>query len=106
MVSSGRRYANSKIKIKRYKAMIAGYYRLQDILREIDRNKTTLIRWEEEGLIPKASRDSRGWRCYTKEQVEEILRLVQETDYFRKGHGEYSLQHNSRGMAQSELSQA
>ena len=63
--------------------MIAGYYRLNDILREIDRNKTTLIRWEEGGLIPKAQRDSRGWRCYTKNQVNEIIRLVQETNYFQ-----------------------
>lgn len=69
--------------------MIAGYYRLQDILREIDRNKTTVIRWEEEGLIPKAHRDSRGWRCYTREQVEEIIRRVRETDYFRNGHESY-----------------
>ena len=70
--------------------MIAGYYRLQDILREIDRNKTTLIRWEEEGLIPKAHRDSRGWRCYSKDQVEEIIRLVRATNYFREGHEQYS----------------
>jgi len=63
--------------------MIAGYYRLQDILREIDRNKTTLIRWEEKGLIPKAHKDNRGWRCYTKKQVDEIIRLVQETNYFQ-----------------------
>ena len=63
--------------------MIAGSYRLQDILQKIDRNKTTLIRWEEEGLIPKAPRDSRGWRCYTPGQVEEIIRLVQKTNYFR-----------------------
>jgi len=69
--------------------MIAGHYRLQDILREIDRNKTTLIRWEEKGLIPKAHKDNRGWRCYTKEQVDEIIRLVQETNYFREGHSEY-----------------
>ena len=68
--------------------MIAGYYRLEDILREVDRNKTTVIRWEEMGLIPRAHRDSRGWRCYTKEQVDEIIRLVKQTDYFRKGNGD------------------
>ena len=56
--------------------MIAGHYRLQDILQQINRNKTTLIRWEEQGLIPKAAKDSRGWRCYTKEQVEEKLKEV------------------------------
>ena len=75
--------------------MIAGYYRLQDILREIDRNKTTVIRWEEEGLIPKAHRDSRGWRCYTQAQVDEIIRLVRATDYFRNGHEVYKNQHTT-----------
>ena len=63
--------------------MIAGYYRLQDILNQIDRNKTTVIRWEDQGLIPKAHRDSRGWRYYSKNQVEEIIRLVKKTNYFR-----------------------
>ena len=62
--------------------MIAGHYRLQDILQKIDRNKTTVIRWEEQGLIPQAPRDSRGWRCYTRDQVEEIVRLVKATNYF------------------------
>ena len=53
--------------------MTAKKHQLKDITREIDRNKTTLIRWEEQGLIPKAPKDSRGWRYYTKEQVEEII---------------------------------
>ncbi len=63
--------------------MIAGYYRISDILKRIDRNKTTLLRWEEMGLIPKARRDSRGWRYYTAEEVEYIVRLVKETNYFQ-----------------------
>lgn len=66
--------------------MIAGYFRIQDILREIDRNKTTIIRWEERGLIPLAQKDSRGWRFYTKDQVDEIIQLVKETNYFRNGN--------------------
>ena len=77
--------------------MIAGYYRLQDILREIDRNKTTLIRWEEQGLIPRAQKDSRGWRCYSAVQVEEIIRLVRETDYFRDQQKLQTLRSTDRG---------
>lgn len=61
-----------------------GYYHMEDILRKIDRNKTTLIRWEEQGLIPKAKRDSRGWRYYSQADVDKIVRLILETDYFRK----------------------
>ena len=58
-------------------------YRLKDIEEKVDRDKTTLIRWEKRGLIPKAKRDSRGWRYYTGDQVMEIVNNVLSTDYFR-----------------------
>jgi len=58
-------------------------YRIKDIEERIDRDKTTLIRWEKEGLIPKAKRDSRGWRYYSNEQVRDIVKKVLSTDYFR-----------------------
>jgi DNA-binding transcriptional MerR regulator len=58
-------------------------YRLKDIEDRIDRDKTTLIRWEKAGLIPRAKRDSRGWRYYSKDQVHEIVSRVLTTDYFR-----------------------
>lgn len=59
-------------------------YRLKDIEDKIDRDKTTLIRWEKEGLIPEAKRDSRGWRYYSNEEVSSIVNKVFATDYFRK----------------------
>lgn len=58
-------------------------YRLKDIQDKVDRDKTTLIRWEKEGLIPQAKRDSRGWRYYTKTEVKSIIDMVLSTDYFR-----------------------
>ncbi len=58
-------------------------YRLKDIVDKIDRDKTTLIRWENEGMIPKAKRDSRGWRYYTRDEVVNIVQTVMSTDYFR-----------------------
>lgn len=58
-------------------------YRLKDIQDKIDRDKTTLIRWEREGLIPTAKRDSRGWRYYTREEVRNIVNMVLTTNYFR-----------------------
>ena len=58
-------------------------YRIKDIEEKIDRDKTTLIRWEKEGLIPKAKRDSRGWRYYSNEQVKDIVNKVLSSDYFR-----------------------
>jgi DNA-binding transcriptional MerR regulator len=58
-------------------------YRLKDILDKIDRDKTTLIRWEREGLIPSAKRDSRGWRYYNRNEVSHIIKLIINSDYFR-----------------------
>jgi DNA-binding transcriptional MerR regulator len=59
-------------------------YRLKDIQDRIDRDKTTLIRWERSGLIPEAKRDSRGWRYYSREDVSRIVNSILTTDYFRK----------------------
>ncbi|HAM88810.1 MAG: hypothetical protein US93_C0002G0042 [Candidatus Falkowbacteria bacterium GW2011_GWD2_38_42] len=61
-------------------------YRLKDIQEKIDRDKTTLIRWEKEGLIPEAKRDSRGWRYYNQNEVSSIINLVLSSDYFRNIH--------------------
>ncbi|OGF36491.1 hypothetical protein A2531_04365 [Candidatus Falkowbacteria bacterium RIFOXYD2_FULL_34_120] len=58
-------------------------YRIKDILDKVDRDKTTLIRWEKEGLIPEAKRDSRGWRYYSKRDITNIINQVLSTDYFR-----------------------
>ena len=58
-------------------------YRLKDIQDKIDRDKTTLIRWEKKGLIPLAKRDSRGWRYYNRNEVANIIDMVLSTDYFR-----------------------
>ena len=58
-------------------------YRLKDIQDKIDRDKTTLIRWENKGLIPRAKRDSRGWRYYSRNEVINIIDMVLSTDYFR-----------------------
>jgi DNA-binding transcriptional MerR regulator len=58
-------------------------YHLKDIQEKIDRDKTTLIRWEKEGLIPEAKRDSRGWRYYTHHEVTDIVDRILSTNYFR-----------------------
>jgi DNA-binding transcriptional MerR regulator len=58
-------------------------YRLKDIEEKIDRDKTTIIRWEKEGIIPRAKRDSRGWRYYDRSEVSEIVNRVLSSNYFR-----------------------
>ena len=59
-------------------------YKISDLARELDRSQLTIKRWEASGLIPKARRDSRGWRYYTEDDIKEIIRIVKENDYFTK----------------------
>jgi DNA-binding transcriptional MerR regulator len=67
--------------------MSAKLYKIKDLALRLDRSTLTIKRWEKQGLIPKARKDSRGWRVYTEEEVQAILKMVRETSYFRNGEG-------------------
>jgi DNA-binding transcriptional MerR regulator len=71
--------------------MLSKKVRLIDIAREIERDKSTIIRWEEMGLIPVASRDSRGWRFYTEEEAHHIIDRVRATHYFKNNSDQSGL---------------
>jgi DNA-binding transcriptional MerR regulator len=58
-------------------------YKIKDLALRLDRSILTIKRWEKQGLIKKARKDSRGWRVYTEQEVQEIIRRVRETNYFR-----------------------
>jgi DNA-binding transcriptional MerR regulator len=60
-------------------------YKIKDLALRLDRSILTIKRWEKQGLIPKARKDSRGWRVYTENEVREILQKVRDTNYFRNG---------------------
>ena len=49
---------------------------------KIDRSTLTIKKWEESGLIPKARRDSRGWRYYTEGDIGKIKEILKESKYF------------------------
>ena len=57
-------------------------YRINELAKELDRRPLTIKRWESAGLIPKAKRDSRGWRYYTVDDVNSIVTMVRENHYF------------------------
>jgi len=59
-------------------------YAISELAKELDRSILTIKRWEASGLIPKARRDSRGWRYYTENDIKEIIRIVKENNYFIK----------------------
>jgi DNA-binding transcriptional MerR regulator len=60
-------------------------YKIKDVALRLDRSILTIKRWEKQGLLPKARKDSRGWRVYTEAEVQAILQKVRETNYFRNG---------------------
>jgi MerR family regulatory protein len=49
--------------------MTAKLYKIKDVALRLDRSILTIKRWEKQGLIPKARKDSRGWRVYMEEEV-------------------------------------
>ncbi len=51
-------------------------YRVKDVSKIIDRDKSTIFRWEKEGRISLPNRDSRGWRIYTENDVRKMKDLV------------------------------
>lgn len=57
-------------------------YYVKDVSKIIDRDKSTIFRWEKEGKISSPKRDSRGWRIYNKYDVEKMKRLVSELTRF------------------------
>ena len=59
-------------------------YKIGELARELDRSTLTIKKWEESGLIPKAKRDSRGWRYYTEDDINRIKEIIKENKYFAR----------------------
>ena len=59
-------------------------YRIQDLAKKVDRSKLTILRWEDDKKIPRAKRDSRGWRFYFQKDIDRIVKLAKSTQYFTK----------------------
>ena len=49
--------------------MPATLYKIKDLALRLDRSILTIKRWEKQGLIPKARKDSRGWRVSCSSEV-------------------------------------
>jgi len=46
------------------------YYRTAEVCRAVGISRTTLFRWLKEGILNEAvSRDRRGWRLFTQDEV-------------------------------------
>jgi len=50
----------------------------QEVCQLLDISKRTLQNWEKSGVIPRAPRDWRGYRIFTKEDVENIRQVIRQ----------------------------
>ncbi|HEY3294574.1 MAG TPA: response regulator [bacterium] len=48
------------------------FYSSKEVCEQLQISKSTLFKWEREGLITKVRRDWRGWRLYDLHNLEEI----------------------------------
>ena len=49
------------------------YYRTQEVFRKVGISRATLLRWLKAGVLKRLSRDTRGWRLFTEEDLNKIL---------------------------------
>ncbi len=47
-----------------------------EICEMFDISKSTLFRWEKEGLISNIGRDWRNWRVYSQTNLNEIKKII------------------------------
>jgi len=48
------------------------YYRTQEAYRKVGISRATLLRWLKAGVLKRLSRDTRGWRLFTEEDLNKI----------------------------------
>jgi len=57
------------------------YYRTSEVYRLVGISRSTLFRWFKEGIASEPQyRDRRGWRLFTKEEVEKLEALVNQVN--------------------------
>ena len=57
--------------------MLNGRLSVTELAKELGVSTKTVTRWERAGKIQPAKRDWRGWRIYSREELEEMKRLVE-----------------------------
>lgn len=57
------------------------YYRTAEVCQAAGISKTTLFRWLKEGYLGKSKRrDIRGWRLFTKQEIDSLLARINQID--------------------------
>jgi DNA-binding transcriptional MerR regulator len=53
-------------------------YKINHLAKELDVSIQTIKNYEAEGILPKAKRDAKGWRYYSREDMIKIKALYQQ----------------------------
>lgn len=59
-------------------------YRPADVCELFNISKSTLLRWEREGLVPNPERNQLGERQYTRQQVDYIAKFFHSRQYKKR----------------------
>lgn len=65
-----------KLRNKAKNASLKKGYKTIEICEMFDISKSTLFRWEKEGMISNIGRDWRNWRTYSQQNVVEIKKII------------------------------
>ena len=57
--------------------MLDGRLSITEVAKELGVTTKTVTRWEKSGKIRPAKRDWRGWRVYSRDDMEEMRDFVQ-----------------------------
>jgi DNA-binding transcriptional MerR regulator len=82
------------------------YYRTAEVCKMVGVSKNTLFRWLTKFVFSEMERrDSRGWRLFTEEEVEQLkvevsrINLVRRQEFKRLGHQNYEDQNASKRIS-------
>jgi DNA-binding transcriptional MerR regulator len=53
-------------------------YRIDKVVKATGLSKSTIIRYEETGLLAPPQRDGRGWRFYAEEDIKKTVSILKE----------------------------
>lgn len=59
-------------------------FKIRDVVVRVNRNKRTLIRWEQSGKIPTATRNKINERIYSEKDIQIILDCMKENSFYRR----------------------
>lgn len=76
------------------------YYRTSEVCRIVGISRNTLFRWLKEGSVTKVEhRDYRGWRLFTKEQVDAMKKKTSQISTIQLKVNNLSSGQESKKMA-------